>query len=153
MYCFPRLKDLPTPNFVFRLENETANCEGRKKGGVSCLVSEGGGNKTNILMWYDNPRGASLFKSFSPSVAHATTVKIERLPSVRRAPSPTRYHFYSRFWRAFRPISFARGGIRLRSGRDKLQGCTGTLFEIFLHAPLRSYDAQLGLRSDPVLGD
>ena len=31
MYCFPRFKDLPTPNFVFRLENETANCEGRKR--------------------------------------------------------------------------------------------------------------------------
>ena len=54
--------------------------------------------------------------------------------SVRRAPSPTRYHFYSLFWRAFRISvpSHLPGGIRLRSGRDKLQGCTGTLFENFL---------------------
>ena len=66
MYCFPRLKDLPTPNFAFRLENETAASERRrsKKG-------KEGGTKQIYLNMVRQEGGLFVLKSFSPSVARA----------------------------------------------------------------------------------
>ena len=77
MYCFPRLKDLPTPNFVFRLENETGKERKKERGG--------GEDKTNILMWNDK----GLFLSHFP--LRWRTRQPLRLRDCRRPANPAEH--------------------------------------------------------------
>ena len=61
-------------------------------------------------------------------------LRLRDCSSASRLPpyNPTRYHFYSRLWRAFRPISFARGRLGL--------GCLGKLQSgILARAIIKAY--------------
>ena len=76
----------------------------------------------------------SPFPPFSPSVAHATTVKIERLPpqSARPISDAISFLFSVLGGNSLHPI-ICQGAIRV--GRDKLLGCTDILFEFSILAP------------------